>query len=135
MSHNQSTINKNVLVWFLIYLDFIWVKVFDIEYVIKIEVRAIFDINFSDPLLWHSLGKMFIHISWEVIYDNKHRIDFYFCVVVMINIWSINFSTRKIFDTNKYSSLSLVYKISSIWFVQKSPILAVLYSWPQFCTL
>ena len=71
--HITNVVNINIYVWLLyifLYLDVTWIKIFDIDYVIKKVVRTFFDIDFSFSA--HLYTNMII--SMELLINASHNI-------------------------------------------------------------
>ena len=65
-------------------------------------------------------------------FNNIDPKEIFFEVLIL---WGLLWGTYAYLWTISWCILSLTYKISAIWLVEKSTALAVLHSWPQYCTL
>ena len=64
----SDIVRKNIIAWFFLYLDFIWIKIFGIDYVWhQKSSMSVFDINISQPIhLYTNKRILTIHLYAKV---------------------------------------------------------------------
>ena len=90
-------------------------------------LTVIFWSNISILSLW-ILGDLLLFN--DNVFENKSWSNYaeaFFTIMVS--------NTDNLLQLNDILDLSLTYKIFSIWLIEKSTILAIFYSWSQFCNL